>query len=115
MNFEKVFSSENLEKMGIKSLLGVMVAAVAAIVVVTGVVMIINGFTIMALWGWFVAPLLGLQPLNIPTAIGLGLIVAYMTHQPTGKDERSTQEHLAAVIIRPAIVLLIGWVLTFFL
>jgi len=47
---------------------------------------IVFGFVLMTLWAWFVVPAFNLPELTIVSAIGLGLIVAFTTHQNKKED-----------------------------
>ena len=118
MSINKDFYMKKLEELENVSLLaafGTVIAVVAFVVIVVGLAAILNGFTIMTLWGWFVVPFFGLPPMNIPLGIGMGLLTTYMTHQYSGGNERTTKDHLTAVVTKPLATLLIGWIVTFFL
>ena len=78
--------------------------------------MVINGFTISCLWNWYLVPL-GLKELGIIHAMGIGLFFAYVNFHSKEKSERKreTEEivlELASIhAARPAVVLLIGFLL----
>lgn len=74
-----------------------------------------SGFALSKLWAWFLVPALGVPQLSIPAAIGLALVVSYMTYQNTNADEdKDTTERVinAALMLalKPAIALGLGWV-----
>jgi hypothetical protein len=75
-----------------------------------------NGYVLTILWGWFIAPTFGLPALSLATAIGLALVVSYLTHQylPKCAEEGDTWDKLGRafwhMLMRPAFSLLIGWV-----
>lgn len=75
---------------------------------------IINGFVIKTLWGWFIVPFFGVGQLSIPLAIGFGLIMSYITYHwkssPKEKDESLWTGPVGALLYRPMVTLLIGWV-----
>lgn len=51
---------------------------------------IFNGYALSVLWGWFIVPTFGLPALAVAPAIGVALVVSYLTHQelkPNKKDE----------------------------
>lgn len=74
-----------------------------------------NGFTLSILWGWFVVPVFGVPPLRIPFAIGISLIVGYLTHQTRkSEDEPETGFIIIFGLLKPALALLIGWIVTWF-
>lgn len=74
-----------------------------------------SGYVLSKLWAWFVVPALGVPELSIPAAIGLALIVSYMTHQATNGDDDLTPEALIEGVLwlamRPAAALCFGWVI----
>lgn len=74
-----------------------------------------SGFVLAKLWTWFVVPALGAAPLAVPSAIGLALIVKFMTHQDTGKSEGKDMTEVlikggVTLMLRPAVALGFGWV-----
>ena len=75
------------------------------------------GFTFSVLWAWFVVPTFSAPPLTIPVAIGLVLLVAFLTYQHSRSSttgDTSTAEMIARAILRPALVLLLGYVVHLF-
>lgn len=81
---------------------------------------ILKGYSLSILWGWFVVGTFQLPPLNIPTAIGISLIVSYLTVQPSIKDdERDAKEiFIKGTIVSityPILALFIGWIVTLFM
>lgn len=61
-----------------------------AFLVVT-VSVLLKGYTLTVLWEWFVLNTFNLPPLNIPTAIGLALLVEFLTHQYIkGEESKET-------------------------
>lgn len=76
-----------------------------------------NGYALMVLWGWFVVPLFDLPPLTIAQAIGLSVLVGFLTHQriESKEDEKPVEDTISAVLfasVKPAMALLIGWIVT---
>ncbi len=69
---------------------------------------ILRGFALQVLWGWFVVEWFGLKALSIPEALGLSLVVGFLTLQYQ-KDERSFGEKMIYAIVVSVIVLAIGW------
>ena len=97
--------------------LGYAVAFISVIVLSS----IWSGYALSVLWAWFIVPAFGLPKLSIPLAIGLALIVSYLTHQLDNreKDNRTASEVLVAGIatsfVKPLIVLLTGWVVKLYI
>jgi len=78
------------------------------------------GFVLTVLWGWFVVPLFRLPELTIPAALGLSLVVGYMTkdgqQMKTGEDfGGAVFKALIALALKPAVALGVGWVIRGFL
>jgi hypothetical protein len=53
--------------------------AFAGLVLVTAVTAVLNGFALTVLWGWFIIPLFAAPALTTAQAIGLGLVVNFIT------------------------------------
>ena len=85
---------------------------------------ILNGWVLTKLWAWFIVPTFDAPMLGIAPAIGLSVIVGYLTqHASKSSDEddkyRSTGEKLAkavfTAIFNPLVYLLIGWIVSWFM
>jgi hypothetical protein len=81
-----------------------------------------NGYALSIIWGWFVVPYFNLPPLSIPLAIGVTLVVSVLSNHRTGIEAEKEMEPgkkisilLGRIILRPALVLLFGWIVTKFL
>lgn len=96
---------------------------------------VIDAFLLETLWGWFVVPQFGLAPLTIPIAGGL-VTIAYLLrgagydakkskkaekdqHDDSPKALRRNleeiRESLLSLVLRPALILGVGWLLTVFM
>lgn len=82
---------------------------------------ILNGYALSILWGWFIVPKFEAPSLRIPEAIGISMVVAYLTHQ-NQKDSDETKSFgekftyaVCESIAKPAFALLIGWIITFWM
>jgi len=74
-----------------------------------------QGFILSKLWLWFIVPVFALAPIAIVPAIGLMLVVGFLTHQtPIGLGDRSYSEVLAhefsAQFISPTVFFLFALV-----
>lgn len=87
-----------------------LIGAVAFVPLMIGAMVSLGGWVISVLWGWFVVPAFGLPAISIPTAIGIDSIVTYMTWHGYKEDDSSTGKKFLMVLVRPGIMLLIGWV-----
>ena len=82
-----------------------------------------SGFVLTILWGWFVVPAFGLAPLSVPVAIGLSTIIGmYMKVKIDDEAAKTSDEKAKEVItsivvaaVKPAWLLLIGWIVTLFM
>jgi hypothetical protein len=81
-----------------------------------------SGYALSVLWGWFVVPTFNLKPISIPVAIGLAIVVSYLTNHTDSSQENNGDtftEVLAKLtgraLFKPTIALLVGWVVTFFI
>jgi hypothetical protein len=88
---------------------------------VMGLGTVLNGFVLTVLWRWFVLPVFkGAPALTIPTAIGLSLVVGYLTyHEDSGNDDLSVGERfiysLVITVVYPLVMLFFGWIVHLFL
>lgn len=85
-----------------------------------------EGFTLMTLWGWFVAPVFGLPLLLWSQAIGISLtakmftgVMGVATEQnalfTAAGGKRDHGEAIARAIVLPLVMLGLGWVYRLFL
>ena len=86
----------------------------------TAVSMAFNGYVLTILWDWFVVPFFGIDSLSIPSAIGIAMIVRYLTHQREAHDDKEKVmdklgEAFIYAIIMPLFVLFAGWVVALFM
>ncbi|MCX6736054.1 MAG: hypothetical protein NTZ13_03135 [Candidatus Parcubacteria bacterium] len=93
-----------------------MLLVIVVVIVTTVVSGVINGFVLLTLWGWLIVPVFHLAPITLVPAIGICLIVSYLTHQyiPDNSD-KSFRDLIIESFARPlgeaTAVLLIGFVL----
>jgi len=82
---------------------------------------IFNGYALSVLWGWFVVPTFGAPALGIVPAIGIAMVVSYMTNQmhDCKKEERSLGEEIGrgtfVAIVKPSLALFFGWIVHLFM
>ena len=90
--------------------------AIAGMLGVAAMGVIWSGFVLTILWSWFVVPTFGLQALSLAPAIGLGVVVSYLTHQyaPKTKQEGGkwdeTWRSIGHTVFKPAFALMVGWI-----
>jgi hypothetical protein len=89
--------------------------AVGALLIVASSVF--RGWILTLLWAWFVVPQFHLSQLTIPIAIGLALILGYLTQPNIGTKEPEKTSWAAtflASFIGPIITLGVGWIVHLF-
>jgi multisubunit Na+/H+ antiporter MnhB subunit len=80
-----------------------------------------SGYVLSVLWGWFISPALGVPQLSVGYAIGLTIVVRYLTYRANKDDDEDESmgtkfgKALVTAISMPAFSLLFGWVVTWFL
>lgn len=93
-------------------------------VVVLGILIFLGitwaGYALSLLWSWILVDSFGIPSISIPQAIGITMIVTYMTHQDY--DIKNNKEGMDVLIeysikaaVKPAVSILFGWILTFWL
>lgn len=89
---------------------------------VSGLVLavVVRGWVLSMLWGWFIAPL-GVPEITIASAIGISLVVALLTNKTDNSgptEKRSVQQHIEVVVthafLAPLMTLLFGWLIVQF-
>lgn len=87
-----------------------------AFVMTVVVAVTIGGWVVSILWGWFMVPVFNIPALNIPQAIGIALIVNYLTMSMKESDSKNTLVYaIVAAVAKPGFALLFGWIVTLFL
>ena len=81
-----------------------------------------RGYVLTILWTWFIVPVFHLPVLGIVVAIGVSMVVGFLTYQTppynsgdvrTDADKFSSA--IASALVHPAAYLLIGWIVHLYL
>lgn len=79
---------------------------------------ILNGWVLVYLWLWFISPVFGLAELTLGQAIGLSMVVSFLSYQyiesQKSKDSDLFESLFTAFFIsifRPALVFSFGWLI----
>ena len=84
----------------------------------TALGVIVNGYVLSILWSWFIIPF-GLPQLSIAHAIGVGMVMSFLTYQhqtSTEADKEKAGINLVVVlIIRPLAILGVGYIVKQFM
>lgn len=96
------------------------VGGVIALFVLLALSAIWSGYVLTILWAWFVVPTFHLPQLSLAAAIGIAIVVKYLTHHvDTHEDNRSWDDKFAVSIgfalLFPLMALFFGWVVHFFM
>lgn len=84
--------------------------AISLVVGIAAVLAICSGFTLSILWGWFMVPVFHLPELSIPQAIGISVVIHFLTNKDAGrKDDREVS--LPQILFYYPGVLLLGWLI----
>jgi hypothetical protein len=80
----------------------------------------LNGWTLSILWAWFIVPTFACVGLSIPAAIGISLVVSYLTTKIKRKKEQPPfgemlLEGIITSTIKPALALMFGYVVQCFM
>lgn len=73
-----------------------------------------SGLVLSVMWGWFIVRM-GIPPITVPQALGLSLIVSFLTYKPKENTDQSTGEAFLASLFLYAFYLVYGFILTLFL
>lgn len=94
----------------------IVLAAVTALIILFT---IIRGWVLTYLWHWFAVPIFGVPELGIVQAIGISLVIAFLTHEHSSlaikaEHKDSSQAMLTGVTV-PFITLFIGYIVHLFM
>ena len=92
--------------------------AVIFTVTIFGGMVLLNGFVFQTLWAWFIVPIFGLAALTVLQAVGVGLVVSFLTHQSDVqyKDlEEDSTKRLVVLVLRPLMILGVAWIVQLFM
>ena len=83
---------------------------------------IFNGYALKVLWGWFVVPIFNLPQLSIPAAIGIAMVVGYLTKDTSNDCKKADKsgaqkigEAIGIAILKPSFSLFFGWIVQKFM
>jgi len=97
------------------------IGVICMVVILLPLEILLNGFVLTKLWFWFINPIFGLALLTLPQAMGLSLIISFLTHQivDTEPKKESATTKIATSLVRlfitPLLFLLIGFIIKQFM
>ena len=88
--------------------------------VVVVVMSVVRGWVLSWLWLWFAVPIFHLPPLSIVQAIGIALVVEFLTGSSVSfvkqeDDEEKKRNALVAAVLNPFVVLIFGYIVHLFM
>lgn len=75
---------------------------------------LLRAWVLATLWGWYVVPAFGVQPLRMVYAFGLALLASY-TLPRHGKDEKTLLRTMLDAVLGALVALVAGWIGTLFI
>jgi hypothetical protein len=91
------------------------VGAVAGIAAMIGLGASINGFMLSIMWGWFIVPTFNLPKITVPVAIGMMLMVSFVSYKPEGmKKEYKEEGQWVGQIALPFLIFSVAWIVHYF-
>lgn len=79
---------------------------------------VLRGWVLSILWGWFMVPVFGLPHLSVVQAIGVAMVVGFLCHENTDtkkNEEKGFAWSLSMVAVIPLLSLFIGWIIHSFM
>ena len=72
----------------------------------------LNGVVLMMLWGWFMVPTLGLPIISLVQAIGINLVISFLTqhHVSTDLNDIQRKKRIGYALSTPLVYLFLGWI-----
>lgn len=80
---------------------------------------IIYGYVLTKLWAWLVIPIFNAEPISLIAAMTIALIAGMLQHPYTGRHEKENEGsvekiwYLIAMLSRPWLYLLFGYIFSF--
>lgn len=84
------------------------------------IIIIVNGFVLSKLWYWFIVQTFDIKPITLIQAVGLSLIIGYLTMKKNmGEDKKKDFSEIASdwfsIIIYNFMVLFLGYIISLFM
>ena len=95
-----------------------MFAALIGLIIAFGFVFLsacLDGWALSVLWGWFIVPIFGLPVLTQVQALGVALVMGFMTKQYTQTDKDRNWEGVGYAFVKPIFAVIMGWVILQFM
>lgn len=73
-------------------------------------VVLMRAWALTVMWGWYIVPAFGAQPLRIVFAFGIAMIAAALTRTTRVQEKDSKFRTFVMPLIDPLLMLAFGWV-----
>ena len=83
-------------------------------IALTPLVALLDGWAMAVMWRWFVVPIFHIQALGVAPCCGLVVLAALLTHQDSKRSVEGWALY-ALYVVRPLMLLGIGWIVRLFL
>lgn len=70
---------------------------------------LLSGLVLTDLWAWFIVPTFGLDPLSLPAAIGLSIIVGYLTANQAPDSDKEPWAVAIETVVTSLFRILFAW------
>lgn len=88
----------------------------ADLFIATPLLIVLNGYVLSVLWGWFAVPVFGLPALSIPQALGVQVLASFLVKHPQKDiEDKDRVERLMLYTMRAFGWLFVGWIVQMFL
>jgi hypothetical protein len=88
--------------------MGVVTGFGAICIFIAGI--ILRGWVLSILWSWFIALQFKVQEIQVAHAIGLSLIVSYLTRTPSSSIDFKDIKTYVGIVSLPLVILGMGWI-----
>ena len=87
--------------------------SITANIIVLIIALFIEGWGVMLMWGWFVAPTFGLPSLSLAQAIGIDLILSLITARISSEDVSIVRK--VGYLIGIILMIVTAWIVHLFM
>lgn len=92
---------------------------IVATIIVLFATSVWGGFVLCKAWGWFIVDQFNMEPIGMTTAIGLTMVVGYMTMRADNSTDKLYGQMLVRVFVnsfmKSLALLSSGWIVTLFM
>ena len=86
-----------------------------SLIALTIMASLLNGVALKLLWGWFMIPTFSLPAISLVQAMGIGIMIGFLTQQHIPRDQDAKKEVFLFEVVSPVIAIVVGWVVHLFM